>query len=553
MAKKQVKFLGVFWVLLLLIVIVCSVKVKAATSISLSDLPAFPENGQRYWVIFTEGYRNSRVELTTCDISKNAEKAWIKWNRNLTLQGADCVGKYNQYYLNDYGEWEQIGTYNRFTDYATSVIVSNLDVKDIYGKVAVAKSQYEGYPGIANTQYRITYNANGGSNAPSPQKFSSGSKVKISSQVPVRSSYTFEGWGKSSKSTVVSYYSGKSYIFNKNMKLYAVWKKVPSCVDNKNVSILDKKIKKSAVLFADKFAKKAKSSDEITGPSAIQQLKNLGNQVTITGYDGTVSDEVLEAFAKAVLNTMNDAKIDEYETNTNKLTLQIYNQIKDGVKIISQKITIGNTTYTVDCTILAQSYGSVGAQASWANVTWKDKKNKPYSVYIVTNSTDESMKKALASYCTVLAQLNKGMWKDFLTKYVTGGWKLAGLNNVKKLDDKTVSKFFDHSENLILVICGDKKAKEFFVNDASGILKEQLSKMTKTQFRKFIKKNVASGDKIVKAADQYKKVSDKYNDYKKYLRKWKKSGNNSDLTKYKKAYDECLKMIDSLDSIFGQY
>lgn len=78
MAKKQVKFLGVFWVLLLLIVIVCSVKVKAATSISLSDLPAFPENGQRYWVIFTEGYRNSRVELTTCDISKNAEKAWIK-------------------------------------------------------------------------------------------------------------------------------------------------------------------------------------------------------------------------------------------------------------------------------------------------------------------------------------------------------------------------------------------------------------------------------------------------------------------------------------------
>ena len=91
------------------------------------------------------------------------------------------------------------------------------------------------------------------------------------------------------------------------------------------------------------------------------------------------------------------------------------------------------------------------------------------------------MKKALASYCTVLAQLNKGMWKDFLTKYVTGGWKLAGLNNVKKLDDKTVSKFFDHSENLILVICGDKKAKEsidmsdviFLVLDASAGILEQ--------------------------------------------------------------------------------
>lgn len=64
------------------------------------------------------------MELTTCDISQNAGKAWIKWNRNLILQGADGVGKYNQYYLNDDGEWEQIGTYNKFTDYATSVIAS---------------------------------------------------------------------------------------------------------------------------------------------------------------------------------------------------------------------------------------------------------------------------------------------------------------------------------------------------------------------------------------------------------------------------------------------
>ena len=99
-------------------------------------------------------------------------------------------------------------------------------------------------------------------------------------------------------------------------------------------------------------------------------------------------------------------------------------------------------------------------------------------MYIVANSTDESMKKALASYCTVLAQLNKGMWKDFLTKYVTGGWKLAGLNNVKKLDDKTVSKLFDHSENLILVICGNKKAKEFFINDVSGILTVSYTHLT---------------------------------------------------------------------------
>lgn len=547
MVKKQVKFVVVFWMLLMSIVILCSVKTKAATSISLSDLPAFPENGQKYWVIFTEGYRDSRVELTTCDISVNANKAWIKWDMNMTLQGADSVGEYNQYYLNDNNEWEQIGTWYEFTSYATSVIASNLDVKDADGRLCVAKTKLDGYPEGSSVKYKITYNANGGDNAPNSQKFVLGKKVKISSQKPVRNGYIFKGWSKSSKATEVNYYSGKSYVFKRKITLYAVWE--PICTNNKNITNLDKRKKKSAVLLANKFAKEAKSTNGALAPSARQQLKELKNQVKVTGYNKKVPDEVIEAFAQAVLDSLKVSNVDKYETNTNKLTLQIYNQIKSGIRNKKQKIKIGRTVYTVRYQIMAQSYGNSGAQVSWADVSWRDKNNKLQSAYIVSNSTNEGMKKSMASYCAVLAQLNKGIWKDFLTKYVTDGWKLADLNQIKKLDDKTVSRFFDHSENLILVICGDKQAKKQFLNDASGTLKEQLSKMTQKQFREFIKKNVPNSDKIINAADQYKKISDKYNYYRKYLKKWKQTGNDNDLYKCQKAYDECQRLINSFDNM----
>ena len=317
------------------------------------------------------------------------------------------------------------------------------------------------------------------------------------------------------------------------------------------ITTMKNNIDKAAVSFANIFAKQAKSTSPTITTSAKQQLEKLGNQVTITGYKGELPAQVWEAFATAVLNAIGDSNIDKYETNQNKLVNQIYNQIKGGLKSNSKKIVLGNgskkITYNVDYRIFAQSFGGIGAQVSWAEVKWKDTKNKPYSVYIVANSNNENMKKALASYCAVLAQLNKDVWKEFLTKYITDGWKLAGLNSVKTLDDKTVSKFFDHSEKLILTICGDKNAKKAFINDAGNTLKEKLLKMSKTQFRDFIKNNIPNGDKIITAADQYKKVNDKYNDYKKKFNKWNKTRKDSDLKKYEKAYQECQELLEMLN------
>ncbi len=76
----------------------------------------------------------------------------------------------------------------------------------------------------AATTITVTYNANGGSGAPSAVNVTANSLFYISSTKPTRTGYTFQGWSKSSTATAVSYVSGSSVSFSANTTLYAVWK-----------------------------------------------------------------------------------------------------------------------------------------------------------------------------------------------------------------------------------------------------------------------------------------------------------------------------------------
>ena len=75
----------------------------------------------------------------------------------------------------------------------------------------------------AKTQYTVSYNANGGSDAPSSQTKWYGEPLTLSSQKPTRKNYTFQGWGVSASSTSVSYAAGASYKANSSITLYAIW------------------------------------------------------------------------------------------------------------------------------------------------------------------------------------------------------------------------------------------------------------------------------------------------------------------------------------------
>lgn len=72
--------------------------------------------------------------------------------------------------------------------------------------------------------YTISYNANGGSGAPSSQTKTHGVTLTLSSTKPTRVGYEFLGWATSPTATSATYSAGGSYTSNAAATLYAVWK-----------------------------------------------------------------------------------------------------------------------------------------------------------------------------------------------------------------------------------------------------------------------------------------------------------------------------------------
>ena len=71
--------------------------------------------------------------------------------------------------------------------------------------------------------YPVTYDANGGSGAPSAQTKTHGRNLTLSSTVPTREGYDFLGWATSSTATTATYLPGSNYGSNSAITLYAVW------------------------------------------------------------------------------------------------------------------------------------------------------------------------------------------------------------------------------------------------------------------------------------------------------------------------------------------
>lgn len=75
----------------------------------------------------------------------------------------------------------------------------------------------------AKPSYKITFNANGGSNTPSSQTKWYGETLTLSSTKPTKTGYTFKGWSTSSSATSAIWSAGGTYTRNESNTLYAVW------------------------------------------------------------------------------------------------------------------------------------------------------------------------------------------------------------------------------------------------------------------------------------------------------------------------------------------
>jgi uncharacterized repeat protein (TIGR02543 family) len=76
----------------------------------------------------------------------------------------------------------------------------------------------------AITSYKVSYNANGGTGAPSAQTKYHNSSLTLSSTKPTRAGHVFQGWGTTASATTAKYQPGASYNANATVTLYAIWK-----------------------------------------------------------------------------------------------------------------------------------------------------------------------------------------------------------------------------------------------------------------------------------------------------------------------------------------
>lgn len=123
-----------------------------------------------------------------------------------------------------YGVGSSSRTYNR-THSAQSIEVgvaihndgtyTGWSTADSYAKTTVTVP--------AKPSYAVTYNANGGSGAPSGQTKWYGETLTLSSTKPTRTGYTFKNWNTKSDGSGTSYAAGASYTANAALALYAQW------------------------------------------------------------------------------------------------------------------------------------------------------------------------------------------------------------------------------------------------------------------------------------------------------------------------------------------
>lgn len=138
-------------------------------------------------------------------------------NINTTVSSGSGWSTTNQIKLKEYDY-----TFTRGTSSSKRYVAAKLTNIDRVGGTMTCSTSYT-IPALA--KYTVSYNANGGSGAPSSQSKYYGKTLTLSSTKPSRTGYTFKGWATSSSGSI-AYAAGASYTANASVTLYAVWQAV---------------------------------------------------------------------------------------------------------------------------------------------------------------------------------------------------------------------------------------------------------------------------------------------------------------------------------------
>lgn len=162
-----------------------------------------------------QGSPGSRFTLSIDGIGNIYDQRRTFSGNSFDFSASRGVGtSYNNRTYTVHAWWDSSG-FSHGTDYATTTVI---------------------VPAVARPTYTVSYNANGGSGAPSSQTKQHDITLTLSSTKPTRDGYEFAGWGTSATDTGVKYAAGGQYTGNASITLYAIWTNVAKLTINYNAN-----------------------------------------------------------------------------------------------------------------------------------------------------------------------------------------------------------------------------------------------------------------------------------------------------------------------------
>lgn len=167
-----------------------------------------------FWSKYSVSDSNNTLYYDNLSSDGNATTSRGSVNVKTTVNSGAGWSTSNQQKLASYSY-----TYTRGTSNVTRYLKARLiNVDRVAGEMSVWKTIT--IPKLSS--YTVSYNANGGSGAPSSQTKYYGKTLALSTTKPTRTGYTFKGWS-TANDTTVEYASGANYTANASVTLYAVW------------------------------------------------------------------------------------------------------------------------------------------------------------------------------------------------------------------------------------------------------------------------------------------------------------------------------------------
>lgn len=178
-----------------------------------------------------------KTQSKSCSVTVAARpKYTITYNAN-GGSGAPGVTSYYYGYNTTLSSTKPTRTGYTFLGWSLSSTATSASYSPGQGWAGTNADNYTLYAVWKIITYTISYNANGGSGAPSSQTKNYGSSIKLSTTKPARTNYNFKGWATSANGSV-AYASGATYSSNSSITLYAVWELAytPPSISNLKVS-----------------------------------------------------------------------------------------------------------------------------------------------------------------------------------------------------------------------------------------------------------------------------------------------------------------------------